>query len=116
MTAPVHDGTSEAIEVACVAQGDTGDQPAQDAAAPGRPLEVVKRPAATTGCVRLPRRWVVARSVAWAARCRRLARDAERRPATLAGCHVLAFAILWLTRVVALMAQSAEHALGRKSR
>jgi transposase len=57
--------------------------------------------------VLLPRQWVVERSVAWAARFRRLAPDDERLPATLAGFHFLAFAILWLMRLVALMVQSA---------
>ena len=92
-------------------QGDTGEQPAQDAAAYGIQLEVVKLPAAKQGFVLLPRRWVVERSFAWAARFRRLARDYERLPETLAGFHFLAFAILLLTRFVALMVQSAEHAL-----
>lgn len=51
--------------------------------------------------------WVIERSFAWAARFRRLARDYERWPETLAGLHFLAFAILWLTRFVTLMAESA---------
>jgi transposase len=45
---------------------------------------------------------VVERSCTWAARFRRLARACERLPTTLAGLHVLAFAILLLTRFVAL--------------
>jgi transposase len=99
--------TGESVEVACVDQGYTGDQPAQDAAAHGIHLEVVKLPEAKHGFVLLPRRWVVERSFAWAARFRRLARDYERLPETLAGFHFLVFAILMLTRVVALMGQSA---------
>jgi transposase len=54
----------------------------------------------------LPRRWVVERSFAWAARFRRLARDYERLPETLAGLHFLAFAILLLKRLVEVLAQS----------
>jgi transposase len=50
---------------------------------------------------------VVERSFAWAARFRRLARDDERLPETLRGFHLLVFAILMLTRFVALMVQSA---------
>jgi hypothetical protein len=42
----------------------------------------------------------------WVARFRRLARDDERVPETLAGLHFLAFAILLLKRFVALMMQS----------
>src|SRR5262249_34921077 len=59
-------------------------------------LEVVKLPEAKKGFVLLPRRWVVERSFAWTARFRRLARDYERLPQTLAGLHFLAFAILRL--------------------
>jgi transposase len=107
LTAQVQDVTGEAIAVACVDQGYTGDHPAQDAAVHGLHLAVVKLPEAKRGCVLLPRRWVVARSFAWAARFRRLARDDERLPETLAGFHLLAFVILMLKRFVALMVQSA---------
>ena len=69
-------------------------------------LEVVKLPEAKRGFVLLPRRWVVERSFAWAARFRRLARDYERLPETLAGLHFLAFAILMLKRLVEVLAQS----------
>jgi transposase len=65
----------------------TPEQPAQDAAAHGLHLAVVKLPEAKQGVVLLPRRWVVERSLAWAARFRRLARDYERLPAPLAGFH-----------------------------
>jgi transposase len=51
--------TGESVEVAFVDQGYTGDQPAQDAAAHGIHLEVVKLPEAKNGFVLLPRRWVV---------------------------------------------------------
>lgn len=107
LTAQGQDVTGESIEVAFVDQGDTGAQPSQDAAAHGIHLEVVKLPEAKKGFVLLPRRWVVERSFAWAARFRRLARDYERLPATLAGFHLLAFAILMLTRFVTLMMQNA---------
>jgi hypothetical protein len=55
----------------------------------GIALEVVKLPHAKRGFVRLPRRWIVERSFGWAARFRRLARDYERLPDTLAGLHSL---------------------------
>jgi transposase len=51
---------------------------------------------AKRGFVLLPRRWVVERSFAWAARFRRLARDYERLDTTLKGLHLLAFATLML--------------------
>ncbi len=45
--------------------------------------------------------------VFWMARFRRLARDYERLPETLAGLHFLAFAILMLTRVLHVIVHSA---------
>lgn len=48
-------------------------------------LVVVKLAEAKRGFVLLPKRWVVERSFAWAARFRRLARDDERLPETFAG-------------------------------
>ena len=65
--------------------GYTVHQPAQDAAAHGIHLEVVKLPAAKRGFVLLPRRWIVERSFAWKMRFRRLVRDYERWRSTLAG-------------------------------
>ena len=43
---------------------------------------------------------MVERSFAWTARCRRLARDYQRLPETLAGLHFVAFAGLMLTRLL----------------
>jgi transposase len=107
LAAQVQAATGEMVEVAFVDQGYTGPNPAEAAAAHGIRLEVVKLPEAKRGFVLLPRRWVVERSNAWMARFRRLARDYERLPQTLAGLHFLAFAILLLARFVTLMAQSA---------
>jgi transposase len=98
--------TGESVELAFVDQGYTGDQPAEDAAQHGIQLEVIKLSETKKGFVLLPRRWVVERSFAWAARFRRLARDYERLPETLAGLHFLAFAILMLKRFVQLIAHS----------
>ena len=95
--------TGAMVEIAFVDQGYTGEQAVQGAAQPGIKLEVVKLPEAKKGFVLLPRRWVVERSLAWAARFRRLARDYERLPETLAGLHFLAFAILLLKRFVTLI-------------
>jgi transposase len=107
LAAQVQDVTDALVEVAFGDQGYTGDRPRQDAADHGMQLEVVKLPEAKNGFVLLPRRWVVERSFGWVARFRRLARDYERLPGVLAGLHFLAFAILMLTRFVALMVQSA---------
>ena len=59
-------------------------------------LVVVKLEEARRGFVLLPRRWVVERSFAWASRFRRLARDYERLPTSVAGLHWLAFLTLML--------------------
>ena len=88
--------TGDRVQVAFVDQGYTGGTPAAAAAVHGLHLEVVKHHEAKRGFVLLPRRWVVARTFAWAARCRRLARDYERLAATLAGYHGLAGALLML--------------------
>jgi transposase len=88
--------TEEKVEVAFVDQGYTGSEPAAAAEGAGIRLEVVKHHEAKRGFVLLPRRWVVERSFAWAARFRRLARDYERLATTLAGYHWLAFAMLML--------------------
>ena len=96
----VQELTGETVEVAYVDQGYTGEAPAAAAAEHGVKLEVVKLPEAKRGFVLLPRRWVVERSFGWMARFRRLARDYERLPTTLAGLHFIAFACLLLARVV----------------
>lgn len=98
----VQEITGESVELAYVDQGYTGEEVAEAAAEHGIRLEVVKHTEAKRGFVLLPRRWVVERSFAWAARFRRLARDYERLPETLAGLHFVAFSILMLTRAVAL--------------
>src|ERR1700722_18204224 len=88
--------TREKVALAYVDQGHTGEQPAADAAQPSMRLEVIKHHEAKRGFGLLPRRWVVERSFAWAARFRRLARDYERLASTMAGYHWVAFAMLML--------------------
>jgi transposase len=94
--------TGEHVELAYVDQGYTGDEPATAAAAHGIQLVVVRLPGAKRGFVLLPKRWVVERGFAWAARFRRLARDYERLATTLAALHFLAFACLMLHRFTLL--------------
>jgi transposase len=96
LVAAVQARTGEHVEVAFADQGYTGEEPAAQAAQQAVRLEVVKLPEAKRGFVLLPRRWVVERSFAWAARFRRLARDYERLAPTLAGIHWLAFVGLML--------------------
>ena len=90
----VQRATGDAVEVAFVDQGYTGPKAEAAAARHGIDLVVVKLPEAKRGFVLLPRRWVVERTFAWAARFRRLARDYERLPETLAGFHLVALACL----------------------
>jgi len=68
----------------------------------GIELAVVRLPEATKGFVLVPRRWVVERSFAWATRFRRLAKDYERLPATVAGPHFVALACLMLHKLMLL--------------
>ena len=107
LAAAAQEGTGDLVEVAFVAQGDPGEHAAEGAAAHGSRLAVVNLPEAKRGVVLLPRRWVVERSNAWLARCRRLARDDTRLPEPLKGWHCLAFALRLLSRFVAVMAHSA---------
>jgi transposase len=107
LAAKVQEVTGDTVEVAFVDQGYAGATAAQKAQAHHMRLEVVKLPEANKGFGLLPRRWVVERSHAWAARFRRLARDYEQLAETLAGLHFVAFAILRLRRFVALLLQSA---------
>lgn len=95
----VQEATGSSVDLAYVDQGYTGERAAKAAADHGIALEVVRLPEAKRGFVLLPRRWVVERAFAWMARFRRLARDYERLPATLAGLHLVAFSVLLLRRV-----------------
>jgi transposase len=95
----VQEATGNNVEVAFVDQGYTGEDAQQQAEAHTVRLEVVKHTEAKRGFVLLPRRWVVERSFAWAARFRRLARDYERLAETLAGWHWMAFAVIMLKRL-----------------
>jgi transposase len=106
LVAAVQEATGESVELAWVDQGYTGEEPARQARERGIELEVVKLPEAKKGFVLLPRRWVVERSFAWASRFRRLAKDYERLPTTLAGLHFVAFVCLMLNRIAALISGS----------
>lgn len=92
--------TDRSVELIYVDQGYTGETPAADAEKQGIRLQVVKLPTAKRGFVLLPRRWVVERSFAWMTRFRRLAKDYERLPATVAGLHLVAFTCLMLKNLI----------------
>src|SRR5215212_7389884 len=102
----VQEATGESVELAYVDQGYTGERPATEAETHGMRLEVVKHEEAKRGFMLLPRRWVVERDFAWASRFRRLAKDYERLPATLAGLHFVAFACLFLHRAIPVLRSS----------
>jgi catechol 2,3-dioxygenase-like lactoylglutathione lyase family enzyme/transposase len=70
-------------------------------------------PDAKHGFVLLPRRWVVERgcplgSIAWMSRFRRLVRDYERLPETLAGLHLVAITSLMLQQAFPLPDSSSQ--------
>jgi transposase len=102
----VQEATGESVELAYVDQGYAEERPAEEAEAHGIRLEVVKHLEAKRGFVLLPRRWVVERDFAWASRFRRLVKDYERLPTTLAGLHFVAFACLFLHRAIVVLGSS----------
>jgi transposase len=106
LASKIQEVTGETVELAYVDQGYTGDEAKEAAEQHGIRLEVVKLSETRQGFVLLPKRWVVERSFAWTARFRRLARDYERLPETLAGLHFLAFVVLLLKRFTNLMSSA----------
>ncbi len=98
--------TAKSVEKAYVDQGYTGEKAAQAAQKHGIELEVVKVEGVKGGFVLLPRRWVIERTNAWAARFRRLARDYERLDKVLAGAHFVAFGMLLFQRLLPHLAGS----------
>lgn len=102
----VQEVTGDSVELAWVDQGYTGSAAADAASQHGIRLEVVKLSTAKKGFVLLPRRWVVERTFGWTTRFRRLIRDFERLPETVAGMHFIAFACLFLKRTFLATLQS----------
>ena len=98
LAARVQEETGDHVTLAYVDQGYTGEDARNAACSHDIRLEVVKLPEAKKGFVLLPRRWVVERSFAWVSRFRRLARDYERLPETVAGLTFLVFGILMLVK------------------
>lgn len=101
----VQEVTGKQVEIAFVDQGYTGEKVSQAAKEHEIQLQVIKHDEARRGFMLLPRRWVVERSFAWMARFRRLAKDYERLPATVAGLHLIAFVFVLLHRAIPLLAQ-----------
>lgn len=103
LSAELQAATGDNVHIAYVDQGYSGDDAAQQAQNHGIELVVVKLEEAKRGFVLLPKRWVVERSFAWATRFRRLAKDYERLPETVAGLHFLAFACLMLKQCFSIL-------------
>jgi transposase len=99
----IQEATGESVELAHVDQGYTGEKAAKEAEAHAMRLELVRHEEAKRGFLLLPRRWVVERDFAWASRFRRLAKDYERLPATLAGLHFVVFACLFLQQAIGIL-------------
>lgn len=102
----IQEATGESVELAYVDQGYTGDRAADAAQSHGISLGVVKHEEAKRGFVLLPRRWVVERDFAWASRFRRLVKDYERLPETVAGLHFVAFSCLFLQQAIGILRAS----------
>jgi transposase len=107
----IQEATGESVELAYVDQGYTGEKAAKEAEAHAMRLEVVRHEEAKRGFVLLPRRWVVERDFAWASRFRRLAKDYERLPATLAGLHFVVFACLFLQQAIGILTTGVHNSL-----
>lgn len=95
----VQETTGSSVALVWVDEGYTGPNAKTAAKEHGIELEVVKLPEAKHGFVLLPRRWVIERTIAWKSRFRRLVRDYERLPETVAGLHFVAFVCLMLARL-----------------
>jgi transposase len=102
----VQHATGETVKVVFADQGYTGQDAVEAAQEEGIELQVVKLPEVKKGFVLLPRRWVVERSFGWGNRFRRLARDYEWPPETLAGLHFVVFTILMLHNAIPLLPSS----------
>ena len=100
----VQEVTGQSVKVVYADGGDSGAVTAEAARESSVELVIVKRPQDATGFVLLPKRWVVERSFAWKMRFRRLVKDYERLPETVAGLHFCVFAILMLARAVTIQA------------
>ncbi len=109
----VQEATGQTVTVAYVDQGYTGPTARDAAARHGIDLVVVKLEQAKSGFVLLPKRCVVERSIAWATRFRRLAKDYERLPEVGEGLYFLSFVSLMLKRLLLFAAQSPKQALAK---
>ncbi|WEY37672.1 IS5 family transposase [Paraburkholderia sp. SUR17] len=92
----VQRATGQTVKVAFADQGYTGEEPAQAALDEGIELHVIRLAETKKSFVLLPRRWVGERSFGWLNRFRRLTRNYERLPETLARLHFVILSVLML--------------------
>lgn len=102
----VQHASGQTVKPAFADHGYTGEEPAKAARDESIGLRIIKLAEAKKGDVLLPRRLVVERSFGWLNRLRRLARDYERPPETLAGLHFVVFAMLLLVHAVPILQSS----------
>jgi hypothetical protein len=100
----VQEATGESVELAYVEQGYTGEEPAE--AAEERHSAGGGQAAGDQAGLRAFAEAVVERDFAWASRFRRLVKDYERLPATVAGLHFIALAGLLLHRAIPILGSS----------
>lgn len=103
----IQDVTGQCVKVALVDSSYTGAKAVDAAKEQGIKLQAVKLPDTAKGFVLLPKRWIVERDFAWKTRFRRLVRDYERLPETVAGLHFTVFAILMFASLLAMNTASA---------
>jgi transposase len=83
--------TDESVELAYVDRGYTRKEASAEIEAHSIRLELVKHPGSKRSFVLLPRRWVMERSFAQKMWFRRLVKDYERLPETVAGLPFVPF-------------------------
>ena len=101
----VQQATGESVKV-CFADGAySGQATADNLAACGLELVVVKRTDGQAGFKVLPKRWIVERTLGWLSRFKRFARDYERLPEALAHLQLVAFVMLLMPKLFARIAE-----------
>jgi hypothetical protein len=90
------------VRIAFADHGYTGDGCAEAARNEGVELKVIRLLEAKESFLLLQRRWVVERSFIWLNRFRRLTKDYERLPETLAYLHFVVFSVLLIAHFSSL--------------
>jgi transposase len=83
---------------------------------PGLITEIVKRPNQAKGFVKLPKRWIVERTIAWLNRCRRLAKDWENLNRNALAFLKLSSIRLMLTQLSQLALQNNDFGVSQRQK